>query len=304
VNRSALVVGEALIDEVVELGRVSRYTGGSPANVALGLSRLNVATRLHSAIGDDEDGELIRKHLRESGVVITPESLTNAPTSKAVATVANDGSATYEFALNWDPVNLSELGAPKIIHAGSLGAFLEPGSDVTNDIVRRGGAAGALITFDPNVRPSLVRDSRKSHKLFEALAFSSHITKLSDEDAQFLFPEKSVNYVLDLLIDGGVTVAGITRGSRGACLASGRNRIIVPPAQTVVADTVGAGDSFMAALIWALVFRNGGWNGQPISQQQLEDVGRKAALAAAVTVSRPGADLPTLAEIITQLAAV
>jgi len=299
VNGGVLVVGEALIDEVVEAGRISRYPGGSPANVALGLARLNVATRLHTAIGDDEDGDLIRTHLRESGVSFTTESLTDAPTSKAVATLADDGSATYEFALNWDPLNLGELRAPKVIHAGSLGAFLEPGAEITGDIVRRGRAEGALITFDPNVRPSLVRDLHKSRELFGALAFSSHVTKLSDEDAEFLFPGKSVDYVLDVLIGGGVAVAGISRGSRGSQLASGGYRISVPPVTTLVADTVGAGDSFMAALIWALVFGGVGWSGQSISKPRLEDIGAKAALAAAITVSRPGADLPVLSELLT-----
>ncbi|MHA6669848.1 PfkB family carbohydrate kinase [Homoserinimonas sp. A447] len=296
----ALVIGEALIDEVVESGRVSRHSGGSPANVAVGLSRLNLVTHLHTAIGDDDDGDLIRKHLGESGVILTAESLTDAPTSRAVATLAGDGSATYEFALSWDPLNIDELGAPKVIHTGSLGAFLEPGSEITRDILLRGRAEGALITFDPNVRPSLMRDSQKAHKVFEELAFSSHVTKLSDEDAEFLFPEKSLDYVLDLLIDAGVGVAGITRGDKGAYLASGPNRFTVPPIKTVVADTVGAGDSFMAALIWALAFGDNGWEGHPISQTRLEDIGGTAARAAAITVCRPGADLPVLSELVTK----
>ena len=97
-----------------------------------------------------------------------------------------------------------------------------------------------------------------------------------------------------------MAVAGITRGSRGAQLASGAERVIVPPVRTTVADTVGAGDSFMAALIWALIFEGGDWDGQPIPRPRLEDVGGAAALAAAITVSRPGANLPRLDELITR----
>lgn len=296
-SADALVVGEALIDDVVEPDRVGHYPGGSPANVALGLSRLNLATRLHTAIGDDDDGELIRKHLSESGVLLTAESVTDAPTSKAIATLGKDGSATYEFSLSWDPLNLEDVGAPKVIHTGSLGAFLDPGSGITRDILRRGRAAGALITFDPNVRPALVPDSDKTRKLFKALAFSSHLTKLSDEDAEFLFPGKPLDYVLDLLIDGGLAVAAITRGSRGAYLGSSQHRVSIPPVRTVVADSVGAGDSFMATLIWALAFEGGGWDGQPITAQQLQEIGGQAARAAAITVSRPGADLPSLSDL-------
>lgn len=292
---SALVVGEALIDEVIESGGVRRHAGGSPANVALGLARLGVATRFHTAIGDDGDGELIRKHLRASGVTLTTESVTDRPTSRALATLADDGSATYDFALSWAPRSLDDLGSPTVIHTGSLGAVLEPGCDVTSEIVRRGRAGGALITFDPNIRPSLAGDPDVVRERFAAFVAVSHLVKLSDEDAAFLFPGESVEGVLDRLVEGGVAVAAITRGSEGALLASGTDRVTIPPVETVVADTVGAGDSFMAALIWALVTQ--GWHGEPVSRRRLDEIGASAARAAAITVSRPGADLPGLTEL-------
>lgn len=296
-NAGALVVGESLIDEVVESGSRRRHPGGSPANVALGLSRLKVATRLHTAIGDDDDGEVIRQHLLSSGVCLTAESVTSEPTSKAIATLADDGSATYEFALSWQPRTLDDLGAPKVIHTGSLGAFLEPGSQIASDILRRGRAGGALITFDPNIRPSLLRDSRAARARFTAVAATSHLTKLSDEDAEYLFPGRSVDRVADALLDSGVAIAAITRGSRGAYLVSGSDRVTVPSAPTSVADTVGAGDSFMAAMVWALVFRSEGWDGGSVTSRRLEEVGATATRAAAITVSRPGADLPALSDI-------
>ncbi|WP_295119648.1 carbohydrate kinase [uncultured Leifsonia sp.] len=296
-SSGALVVGEALIDEVVGRDGVRRHPGGSPANVALGLARLHVATRLHTAIGDDEDGRLIRRELAASGAIVTAESETDAPTSKAVAVLGADGSATYEFSVRWAPGELDDLLDPRIIHTGSLGAFLEPGSALVRDIVRRGRAGGAVITFDPNVRPSLVPPPDVSRVLFESIAFSSRLTKLSDEDAEFLYPGQSVHRVLDTLVGAGVAVAAITRGSEGAVLASGEHRVEVPTVPTEVADTVGAGDSFMAALIWALAFAVGSWDGGTIEPSRLEEVGRTAARAAAITVSRPGADLPVLTEL-------
>lgn len=298
-NGGALVVGEALIDAVVDARGVTRHPGGSPANVALGLARLGVATRLHTAIGDDEDGRLIRNHLADSGVTLTAESETGATTSNAVATLADDGSATYEFALSWNPRGLEELGAPVVIHVGSLGASLEPGCEVTSDIIGRGRAGGALITFDPNIRVGLVQDANRTRERAMAFARASDLVKLSDEDAEFLFPGRPLEEVLDLLVDGGAAVVGITRGSRGALLASGSGRVAISPVVTPVADTVGAGDSFMAALIRSLVFEGAGWDGRPISQERLETVGSTVARAAAITVSRPGADLPHLHELTT-----
>lgn len=296
-NARALVVGESLIDEVIESGGARRHPGGSPANVALGLARLRVDTRFHTAIGDDHDGELIRGHLVSSGVQLTAESVTSAPTSTATATLAADGSATYQFALTWNPRPLDDLGAPEVIHTGSLGALLEPGSRTVSDILQRGRAGGALITFDPNIRPTLLPDSRAARDRFTAVAVMSHITKLSDEDAEYLFPGRSLDYVADALLRAGVSIAAITRGGNGAYLVSGSDRITVPPVATSVADTVGAGDSFMAAMLWALAFSGDGWDGGPVSSQRLEDVGATAARAAAITVSRHGADLPALSDI-------
>lgn len=293
----ALVVGEALVDIVVERGRTARHPGGSPANVALGLARLGVPTRLHTAIGDDDDGRYLAAHLKESGVVLTAESVTDAPTSSAVATLAADGSASYDFEVSWAPRPLADLGGPAVIHAGSLAAALEPGCEVTTDILRRGRAEGSIITFDPNVRRSLLRDPARSRTHICELAVTAHLTKLSEEDAEFLFPGLSLDEVLDLLVGAGVAVAGITRGGSGAVLASGTERISVPPVATAVADTVGAGDSFMAAIIHALFDGPGGWDGRPISPQRLTESGAAAARAAALTVSRPGADLPFLREL-------
>ena len=291
------MVGEALIDEVVDGGRVGRHPGGSPSNVALGLARLDVNTALHTTIGDDADGRLIRRHLGAAGVALTADSVTAAPTSRAVATLSPDGSASYRFDVTWNPAPLADLGTPTVIHAGSLGAFMEPGSKITRGIIRRGRRQDARITFDPNIRPSLLPHADETRALFEELAFTSQLTKLSDEDAEYLYPGRPPEAVLDLLIESGAGVAAITRGAEGAMLASGGGRVVIPPVTVRIVDTVGAGDSFMAALIWALAFDGPGWDGDPVSADRLLVVGRVAAAAAALTVSRPGADLPTLREL-------
>lgn len=293
----ALVVGEALIDEVIDGDRVARHPGGSPANVALGLARLGVPTRLHTAIGADADGELIRDRLATAGATLTPGSVTGAATSTAAAVLAADGSARYRFALGWDPAPLDDLGAPTLIHTGSLGAFLAPGDRVTRDILGRGRSGGALISVDPNIRASLLGAPETTRAAFEQLASGAHLLKLSDEDAEYLYPGLAPDAVLELLVRRGVAVAAMTRGAEGALLASGGRRVSVPAVRTTVADTVGAGDSFMAALIRALAFDDAGWDGGTVAPERLEAIGYEAARAAAITVSRPGADLPTLDDL-------
>jgi fructokinase len=215
-----------------------------------------------------------------------------------VATLAADGSASYEFSLSWDPDPLTDIGTPAVIHTGSIAAFLEPGANVTSDILDRGRSAGAVITFDPNIRPSLVGDADAARARFADLAGACHVVKLSDEDAEFLFPDVPLYRVIDTLLAAGAIVVAITRGTDGAFVASGEHRAVVSPVATTVADTVGAGDSFMAALIWALVVDGPGWNGGPVESPRLQHIGETAARAAAITVSRPGADLPTLSELV------
>ncbi len=293
----ALVIGEALIDEVVAGAETSRHVGGSPANVAIGLGRLGVPTRLHTAIGDDADGAMIRRHLDDSGVTLTETSVVNEGTSTAVATLSSDGSASYRFSVRWDPAPLTQREAPTLVHAGSLGAFLSPGSAVTGDLIAHARANGSLITFDPNIRPALMPDRERIRVAFDGFVSRSHLVKLSDEDADFLFAGMSSETVLDHLVESGAAVAAITLGAGGAHLASGSERVRVAPAPIRVADTVGAGDSFMAALIWALAFDGEGWRGTPISSPRLEDIGRVAVQAAGITVSRPGADPPYLTEL-------
>jgi fructokinase len=98
-----VVVGEALIDVVTSPGGTSEHPGGSPANVAYGLGRLGINTGLLTAIGDDERGAAIDRHLRSAGVTILPGSYSRGRTASATATLAADGSASYDFDISWEP---------------------------------------------------------------------------------------------------------------------------------------------------------------------------------------------------------
>ncbi|RZI85266.1 MAG: carbohydrate kinase, partial [Microbacterium sp.] len=119
-----LVIGEALIDIVDG----TEIVGGSPANVALGLGRLGIDVELLTAIGSDDRGRRIADHLGESGVRVLPESLCLEQTSTARASIRPDGSAAYDFDIEWT-LPLSGADAHDIVHVGSIACFLEPGAD-------------------------------------------------------------------------------------------------------------------------------------------------------------------------------
>ncbi|GAA4156672.1 PfkB family carbohydrate kinase [Leifsonia shinshuensis] len=289
-----LVAGEALIDVIRSADGTREHPGGSPANVALGLARLGVPTAFLTALGRDARGDTIAERLVRDGVDILPESWLLPATSSAVAAIQPDGSARYAFDIAWTLAERIELPAMRHVHVGSISAFLAPGADRIEHLVLTADA-DVTVSVDPNIRADLVGDPRAARDRFERLAARADLIKLSDEDALFLYPDRSDTETAAALAAHGAVVA-VTRGAAGSLLVSGDAVAEVPPITVVVADTVGAGDSYMAALLaWFLT--SGELRRRPRSAAELADAGAFAARAAAITVSRAGAEPPRTAEL-------
>ena len=158
----ALVVGEALID-VVERpdGTRDQHPGGSPANVALGLGRLGRQVDLLTWLGQDTDGDLVRRHLRGSGVHVLEGNRSALRTPVATAHIDEAGVATYAFDLEWDlPESWDEApGDPLVVHTGSIATVLQPGGTAVAAIVAQ-RRESSTITYDPNLRPALMEIGR------------------------------------------------------------------------------------------------------------------------------------------------
>lgn len=293
---TALIVGEALVDVVQRPGAEPEpHAGGSPFNVAVGLSRLDVPVRLAAQLADDEHGDLLRSRLLESEVVLDPLPPTPARTSTALATLADDGSATYEFDLTWDPAALPDPGEFEVVHVGSLGTALEPGAELVADLVVMADALGVPVSFDPNIRLTVEPDHAVWRRRFEAIAPHANIIKMSDEDAAVLFPGKEAGALAQELATGGTLVA-ITLGGDGAVIANSQLVARIEAPTITVVDTIGAGDSFMAAVLsWNAAYS---WPAaDELDLTELTDLGMYACSAAAITCSRPGADPPSTADI-------
>ncbi|MGR0160808.1 carbohydrate kinase family protein [Paenarthrobacter nitroguajacolicus] len=287
-----LVIGEALVDIVnTREGSIS-YPGGSPANVAYGLGRLGVTTGLLTAIGEDEHGAAITSHLHSAGVQLLPGSKSLERTATATATLAADGSASYEFDIQWELAPVAPAMIPKVLHTGSIATFLAPGAATVRTLLEQCHDS-CLITYDPNIRPALLGSHAEAKKIFEDLLPLTDVIKLSDEDAHWLYPTSSLDDVASRLLEQGARLAVITRGSEGALLAAPGTRLSIPSVKTEVADTIGAGDSYMTALISELLARGE----KAFAPTALERIGQTAAAAAAITVSRPGANPPTYDEL-------
>jgi fructokinase len=287
-----IVVGEALIDVVISPEGTSEHPGGSPANVAYGLGRLGVNTGLLTALGDDERGAAIDTHLRSADVTLLPGSYSLGRTASATATLAADGSASYEFDIDWQLTPPPPAYVPKVLHAGSIATFLAPGASAVKSLLQQ-SSRECMVTYDPNIRPALLGSHAEARTIFEELVNLTDVVKLSDEDARWLYPGKDLNETAEHILGLGAGLAVITTGSRGSLLATPATRLTIPSVKSEVADTIGAGDSYMAALILGLLTR--GTDG--FAPVVLEQLGRTASMAAAITVRRPGANPPTKAEL-------
>lgn len=289
-----LIAGEALMDVIHLDGTTREHPGGSPANVALGLARLGVATLFLTALGRDARGTAIAERLGDAGVTLLPESWSLPTTSSAAASIGEDGSATYRFDISWQLPQRIAVPPVRHLHIGSLSAFLPPGADRIEQLAGE-LPSGATVSFDPNIRADLVGDRADAVARFERLAKRADIVKLSDEDALFLYPDLNVHEAARAIAATCALVA-VTRGSAGSILTTGDTTIEIEPVAVQVVDTVGAGDSYMAALLaW---FLGTGMDGlRECSRDELASAGGFAARAAAITVSRAGAEPPTSAEL-------
>ena len=300
---TALVIGEALIDVVHRSdGRIAEHPGGSPANVALTLGRLNRPAELLTWIGSDVYGDLIRKWLAGSRVLLAAGSDGAASTSIATARLGADGAATYTFDLDWNlPKTVVVPDGTAVVHTGSIAAVLAPGASAVRTVLES-LRHRATITYDPNVRPSLMGSPAQVRPQIEALVRTADVVKVSDEDLTWLYPGADLSVIATSWQRSGPAVVVVTYGGEGAVAYTATDRLTVTAPTVTVADTVGAGDSFMGALI------DGLWSAdllgaakrpalKAIGADVLQDVLERCVKVAAITVSRPGANPPRLAEL-------
>ncbi|MEU1605261.1 carbohydrate kinase family protein [Micromonospora matsumotoense] len=309
---AVMVIGETLID-VLPASRgdgaglgVRELPGGSPANVAVTLGRLGRGPVLVTTLADDARGAAARDWLEASDVTVVAQPPATGRTSTAAVRLAADGSATYDFDLTWDlsPEILARAtatGGTAVLHAGSIATVLDPGAD-TVEAALRGVRGRCLVTFDPNARPAVTPHVARALPRVARLVGLSDVVKASDEDLAWYHPGVDPVEVARTWAASGPVLVVVTLGADGSVLVRGDDVVTVPGRPVPVADTIGAGDTFMGALIDALVGL--GVHGPTarqalvaLSREELRRVGSRAASAAAITVSRPGADPPTRAEL-------
>ena len=295
---SIWVCGEVLIDLIpVASGSTDRapHVGGGPANTAKALARLGHDVHFIDGISTDAYGEMSRDELIGDEVKLDLAKTSELPTALAIVSLDNNGSASYEFKLdqtatfdfdlNWlpDPSRYK----PNVLHIGTLVTVIQPGADVLYDWALQ-VAEFAPIVFDPNIRPAVMSDRDLYEAAVEKWAAISSVIKVSDDDVAWLFPDQSLDDVAERWVRDGAALVVITRGSQGLIGFTADGAVEVPGVKVEVADTVGAGDTVGAIIVEAMVEKGI----MALTGDVLQDVLHRAAKAAAITCSRPGANPP------------
>ncbi|KGN33702.1 kinase [Knoellia sinensis KCTC 19936] len=299
-----MVVGETLIDIVhTPDGAVEEHVGGSPANVAMGLARLDHHTVLATTLGDDYQGLHCHEYLKSHGVTVENLDAGNNPTSTAIATLDDAAAAVYNFHLAWDPRPVPALDRAGHVHTGSIAATLAPGADVVTRTLTE-ARTHATTSYDPNVRPTIMGDVDEVRTRVEELVGLSDVVKASEDDVSWLYAGASLPEVLALWSGLGPGLTVITRAGHGVTwhLTSTGDTVEAPATADAVVDTVGAGDSFMAGLISGLL--DAGLLGAEArdrlasaAREDVEGAISRALATSAITVGHAGAYAPTREDI-------
>jgi fructokinase len=279
--------------------------GGSPHNVALALGRLDVPVGFVGGISTDFFGDALAKGLAASGVDMRYVTRLERPTT--LAFVSLDGEeARYAFYdteaadRHWRLDDMPAIGAEvKALHFGAISLLREPAADAFAGLMRR-EAGRRLISFDPNIRPGLVRDQRAYRARLDEFFRRAHVIKVSQADLDWIAPGADAAELARQWLAAEARLVLWTRGADGATVFARGATVTRPAIPVAVVDTVGAGDAFMAGFL-AVAHDNGWLEGGAVTGN-LGDAPIRAALdfalaVAAITVSRIGADPPTRAEL-------
>jgi fructokinase len=306
-----VVVGEALVDLVGQRGgrTLAVHPGGSPANVALGLGRLGVPVTLMTRLGRDSFGEMVRHHLEASGVRVEGGPAEGTDTSLAIAMLAA-GVASYDFRITWDVGDFPPLPVEaRCLHTGSLATALVPGRDRVIDLVQREHERRRVtISYDPNARPALLGEPERARPDIERLVTLVGRRQGERRGPRLAVPGRNDEEIAREWLESGPALVVVTRGGAGVYALSADVELRRGAVPIDLVDTVGAGDSFTSGLLDGLQRADllGAARRDAlaaIDHATLASVTEEAAMIAAITCSRPGADPPTRAELEAAIAA-
>jgi fructokinase len=299
-----LCCGEALTDLIPGVAADGSpafipKTGGSVFNTAIALGRLGVPAAFFGGLSTDFFGDELRKAMLASDVDISLAPVSERYTIAAFVKLEGK-QARYSFIDEGSacrmlkPEDLPQLpNRISALHLGSFPLALEPCGSAFEELCRR-ECHSRVIHFDPNIRANLIKDRKSHRQRVERIVAMSDLVKMSDEDLAWMAPGTSAEAFAKDWLERGAKLVVITRGKNGAVAFTRNFRAEVTGLNVKVADTIGAGDTFTAGILAAF------YQAQRLTKAAVAALDRESVLAAlnlavraaAVTVSRPGADPP------------
>lgn len=278
--------------------------GGAPANVAVAAARLGAQTAFCGKVGRDGFGSYLSQVLQENGVNVSGLHTSKTPTTMAVVTLSQEGERSFRFVRGADvelcpeEIDIRSLANTKVLHFGSVSLTAGAARSATIFAARQARQQGVLVSYDPNYRASLWESEEDAVEWMRNPLPLVDLIKLSEEELPLLTgtadPEAASRYLEEL----GIQLVLITMGEKGAFYRWQGKTGVVPGVATTVADTNGAGDTFLGAALSRLTAR-GDRPLEKLTAEELEKVLAFANRAASITCSRSGAipAMPTLDEL-------
>ncbi|MCE1195056.1 carbohydrate kinase [bacterium] len=305
--------GENLIDMVpAEAGEKTPYgsfrvaPGGCPYNSAIAAARLGADARFLGAMASDFLGDKLFARLAENKVGTDLLVRSDRPVLLAFVEKNAAGEARYAFyaegaadrSLSWADIPPALPPEARFLLAGSISIIMEPEASTIIRLVER-EKNRLIVSFDPNIRPSLIPDREAYLKKFEAFCGACGIVKASDSDLEWLYGPVPEDEIVSHILELGPELVFVTRGEAGSAAFTRKAKASLPAFKVSVADTIGAGDTFHAAVLAALDRRGADSREKlaGLSHAELEALLRFAAAAAALNCTKEGANPPTLAEL-------
>lgn len=303
-----VIAGEALIDmsPTAVDGKTAyiAHAGGSPYNVAMGVGRLGAPVKFLGRISTDGFGQLLRSHITKSHVDLSYVVEGPELTTLALVTPTESGEFFSFYCQNTadtllKPQDLpAELPEGAALHFGSISLLLEPTASTLEHLMAR-ESGKRLLTLDPNVRPFLIHDKAAYIERLKGWLSKVDLVKVSQADLEWLYPGRALEDIAREWKSYGAALVIVTQGSDGSFCIVGDEKLHVSAPKITVADTVGAGDSFMGALLSWL------WRSSALSRAALESLtGQQVAellafavKVSAITCTRAGANPPWQEEV-------
>ena len=305
-----VAVGELLID-LTQTGisdqgipTFTAYPGGAPANVAVAASRLGAKTAFAGKVGRDSFGTFLRKVMRDNGVEESGLRTDPSLTTMAIVAVSPEGARDFRFVRGADALLRPEeidpalLENAKIVHFGSVSLSSGSARNATIFAARHAHRTGVLVSYDPNYRAALWEQQEQAVRWMALPLPVVDIIKLSQEELPLLTGTSDLEEGSQRLAEQGISLVLVTLGGEGAFCRWQGDTIQVPGVKVPVADTSGAGDTFLGAVLSRLC-RRGEHPLEGLERAELEEILAFANRAAAITCSRRGAipAMPTAQEL-------